>query len=459
MRKYIKRAVYFLLILMTASSCKDEENAFQPPVGMEAFSFKPAPGGAVMHYNFPADKDLMGLNIRYKDYAGKEILRNASALSDSMVLEGFNAAQQNVPAEVRLVKRNGEESEPIAVSFSTLDSAPYAFFDNVKVLSGWNGFSVITDNNSANAKGLAHIYYLGVDPLSHQPDTILLTSFNITEGTDTLNFELKQKSDMNTIIIRTEDYRGYMVREKTWDKVASYNTVKMNPAHYDFYCDKSIEDEKYDLGTKYLFDGDLKGMTYYRNSEKIGRKPACEKLDFFLAGPEAWGEPMYVDMHKNTITSEVRLYCPLNLNRVWTRESSNPYYTLFRQDHYVDKLPCDVDVYAAKDDQGTASNWNAKQWVKVSSYKQTPKTESSRRWCAKAIGAKNFIRLETDLAAADSVYMPLKLVCEGQENGYRYLKIVVNNTYDDLDDWEFGPLNTAKYYMIQEMEIWTKKED
>ena len=459
MRKYIKRAVYFLLILMTATSCKDEENTFQPPVGMEAFSFKPAPGGAVMHYNFPADKDLMGLNIRYKDYAGKEILRNASALSDSIVLEGFNAAQQNVPAEVRLVKRNGEESEPIAVNFSTLDSAPYAFFDKVKVLSGWNGFSVITNNNFDNAKGLAHVYYLGVDPLSHQPDTLLLTTFNITEGSDTLNFELKQQSDLNTIIIRTEDYRGYMVREQTWDKVASYNTAKMNPAHYDFYCDKSIEDETYELGTKYLFDGDLKGMTYYRNAEKIGGRPACEKLDFFLAGPEAWGEPMYVDMHKNTITSEVRLYCPLQLNRLWTDSSSNPYYTLFRQDCYVDKLPCDVDVYAAKDDQGTASNWNAKQWVKVASYKQTPKTENSRRWCAKTIGNKNFIRLETDLAAAYSVYMPLKLVCEGQEDGYRYLKIVVNNTYDDLDNWEFGPLNTAKYYMIQEMEIWTKKED
>lgn len=171
----------------------------------------------------------MGLNIRYKDYAGHEILRTSSALKDSVVLEGFNEAKQNVPAEVRFVKRDGEESAPIAVSFSTEDSAPYAFFNNVKVLSGWNGFSILTDNTT-NAKGMAHIYYLGTDPLSGQPDTILIKTVNITEGKDTLNFELKQKSEDNTIVIRTEDYRGYMVREQAWSHVKAYNTDKLGKA-------------------------------------------------------------------------------------------------------------------------------------------------------------------------------------------------------------------------------------
>ena len=447
-----------MLFTMVITSCKDEESAFQPGIGTEAFSFNPTPGGAVMRYKIPADKDLMGLNIRYKDYAGKEILRSASSLSDSLVLEGFNEAKENIPAEVRLVKRNGEESEPISVSFSTKDSAPYAFFDNVQVKSGWNGFSVITKNDFTNAKGLAHVYYLGTDPLSHQPDTILLTTFNITEGSDTMNFALKQKADLNTIVIRTEDYRGYMVREKVWDNVASYNTAKLDPSKFDFYCDKSIEDEEYELGKKYLFDGDLKGMSYYDNADKIGREPACEKMDAFLAGPEAWGEPMYIDLRKNTITAEVRFYTPLYFNRLWTRSSSNPYYTLFRQDVYVDKLPCNVEVYAAKDDHGTASNWDAKNWVKVASYKQAPDIDNDKRWCANAIGGKNFLRLKTDLEAADSVFLSLKLLCDGQEDGYRYLKVVVNETYDDNDSWT-GPLNTAKYFFMQEMEVWTRKEN
>lgn len=457
----MKKIIYFLFLALAFTACKDEDNAFQPSVGAEAFSFKATPGGAIMYYNFPQDKELMGLNIRYKDYAGKEILRSASALSDSLLLEGFNEAKQNIPAEVRFVKRNGEESQAIAVNFSTEDSAPYAFFNNVQVLSGWNGFSVLTDN-AKNAKGMAHIYYLGTNPLSGQPDTILIKSFNISEGKDTMNFELKQKADLNTIIIRTEDYRGYMVREEKWDNIASYNTDKLDKSKFDFYFDKSVEEPEYSMGEKYLFNGDLKGLDYY-DMYKQDRQKAYRNRNLFLAGPEAWGDPMYIDMHKNELTAEVRIYTPLNVRTDWAGdEDLDSYFTLFRNSYYIDKLPCSVDVYAAKDDNQGAGNWKSKQWVKVASYDQDPDTEGSSRWIAGTTGRSNFLQDKDAAEKADSVYMPLKLLCD-QGEGYRYLKIVVNNTYNDIDNdsyWLYGTsLNTAKYFIIQELEIWTKKED
>lgn len=457
----MKKIIYFLFLALAMTGCKDEDYAFQPSVGSEAFSFKANPGGAIMYYNFPKDNDLMGLNIRYKDYAGKEILRSASALSDSLVLEGFNEAKENVPAEVRFVKRNGEESQPIAVSFSTQDSAPYAFFNHVQVLSGWNGFSVLTDNSS-NAKGLAHIYYLGTDPLSGKPDTILIKSFNITEGKDTMNFELKQKSDINTIFIRTEDYRGYMVREEKWDNIASYNTGKLDKSKFDFYFDKSIEEPTYSFGEKYLFDGELKGLDYY-DQYKQNRYDAYQRRNLFLAGPKACGDPMYIDMHNNKLTAEVRIYTPLNVRYDWAGdEKTDNYYALFRNGYLVDKLPCSVDVYAAKDDHDNAGNWETKNWVKVASFEQDPNIETSERWNANATGNKNYLDTKAEAEKADSVYLSLKLLCN-QGEGYRYLKIIVNKTYNDIDNyisWQFGTsLNAAKYFIMQEMEIWTKRED
>ena len=460
----MKRIIYFLILLATLSSCKDEETAFQPAVGAEAFSFKPMPGGAIMHFKFPADKDLMGLNIRYKDYAGHDILRTSSALKDSVVLEGFNEAKQNVPAEVRFVKRDGEESAPIAVSFSTEDSAPYAFFNNVKVLSGWNGFSILTDNTT-NAKGMAHIYYLGTDPLSGQPDTILIKTVNITEGKDTLNFELKQKSEDNTIVIRTEDYRGYMVREQAWSHVKAYNTDKLEKSNFDFYFDKSVERPDYCMGEKYLFDGELKGIDFFDQYQKEGSKAAI-KRNCFLAGPQAWGDPMYIDMHQNRLTAEVRFYTPLNVRSYFDwcygNTTIDNYYTLFKNGYYIDKLPCSVDVYAAKDDNGTAGNWDEKAWVKVASYDQDPDIETRERWIANAVGNINAIDTKAEAEEADSVYMPLKLLCE-QGEGYRYLKIVVNKTYNDIDNmmsWSQGTsINAAHYFLLQELEVWTKKDE
>lgn len=464
----MKRIIYFLLLLVALTSCKDEETGFQPGIGTEAFSFKAIAGGAVMHYTLPKDKDIMGLNIRYKDYAGKEILRSSSALSDSLSLVGFNEAKQNIAAEVRLVKRNGDESSPIAVTFSTLDSAPYAFIDHVKVLSGWNGFSVETDN-SANANGIAHIYYLGTDPLTGKEDTVLLSSINITEGKDTLTYNLKQEKDLNTIVIRTEDYRGYMVREKVFENIASYNTGKLDPSKFNFYCDKTVESKDECLGEKYLFDGDLKGETYFDEKDKYDRYERANRYYMYLAGPYAFGAPMYVDMHQNKITAQVRMYAMLNINRSMgtSYADNNTHWKLFNGMFFEDKLPCQVDVYAAKDDHGEAGNWDNKTWQKVASYKQDPDIDYTQRWSVKTYSQNYYryaINSKSEAEKADSIFLPLNLVCEGQGDGFRYLKIVVNGTYNlsgtDLDYSRNGSTNNiAQYFAMQELEIWTKKEE
>ncbi len=455
----MKKIIYFLLLLITLSACKDEENVFQATIGSEAFSFKPTSGGAIMHYKLPSDADIMGLNIRYKDFYGKEILRSASALADSMELSGFNKAQQNIPAEVRLVKRNGEESTPIAVSFCTEDSAPYAFFNHVSVQSGWNGFTVLTDNPS-NAKGLAHIFYLGKNPLNGDPDTILISSFNITAGKDTMDFALQQKSEVNTIIIRTEDFRGYMVREESYPNIASYNTTKLAPSEFSFHCEKSVENEDEKIGTEYLFDGDTKGINYF-----IDRNDKYYRT--FMAGPEAQTTPMYIDLHKNRLTAQIKLYAMLNIYRYLGEDGE--FGSLFNGGLYADKLPCDIDVYAAKDDQDTGNNWDNKQWIRVCGFKQDPNIEITKRWCSGCLGdyyggTGEAYYTKKEVEDADSVSLSLNLLCDGQEDGYRYLKIVVNDVYN-LNEKETGEgfgqqiYNPAKYFTLQELEIYTKKED
>lgn len=433
------------------SACKDEENAFQPAIGTEAFSFKPIAGGSIMHYKLPADKDIAGINVRYKNFCGKDIIRTSSALLDSITLIGFNEAKENVNAEVRLVKRNGEESEPIAVNFSTKASAPWAFFDNVKVKSGWNGFTVDTDNPD-NATGMAHIFYLGTNPLNGEPDTVLIKSFNLEPGKESLVFNVKQKREKNTIVIRTEDFNGYMVREEVYPDVISYNTKKLEKENFDFYCDKSVEDEEGMLGQKYLFDGDLRGTNYYIDSNE-------DHFRTFLAGPDAIGEPMYIDMHKNHLTAQLSFYAWLSIYRGLGGYDSK--YSVMWNWTYDNKLPCDIDVYAAKDDGKDASNWDSKEWVKVGSYKQDPDIEASAKWCYNCF--TNYRTLyETKEAAekADPISLDIVLPAEGQGEGYRYLKIVVNDTYDSsVVHWNTSRFaNTENYVTFHELDLYTKED-
>lgn len=452
----IRQASRLLTLCLAAASllltaCKDEENAFQPSIGSEAFTFKPIAGGSIMHYKLPADKDIAGINVRYKNFSGKDIVRSASALNDSLSLIGFNEAKENVNAEVRLVKRNGEESSPIAVSFSTKDSAPWAFFDKVEVKSGWNGFSVTTDNPQ-NATGMAHVFYLGTDPHTGNPDTVLIKSFNLEEGKDTMVFNVKQKREENTIVIRTEDYNGYMVREQVYPNIASYNTQKLDKSKFDFYCDKSVEDEEGMLGQKYLFDGDKKGINYYIDSDN-------DHYRTFIAGPEAVGSPMYIDMHKNYLTAQISIYAWVNLFRMLGSGSNKN--ALIWNYSYDNKLPCDIDVFAAKDDGKTASDWNGKEWVKLMSYKQDPAIEAASRWCYNCFEDwEALYGTKEEAAKADSIPLNIVFPADGQGEGFRYLKIVVNGTYDSVvEDWNTTRYrNTDNYVTFNELELYTKEE-
>ena len=54
----IKRILFFFLVIAGIVSCKDDDNiGFDVPVEFPSISFKPVPGGAVMHYVLP-DRQL-----------------------------------------------------------------------------------------------------------------------------------------------------------------------------------------------------------------------------------------------------------------------------------------------------------------------------------------------------------------------------------------------------------------
>lgn len=54
-----------------------------------------------------------------------------------------------------------------------------------------------------------------------------MKSFPITLSGDTLEFVLQQKLDKATVVLRTEDYRGYRVKQKIWKDVDIYSVEEL----------------------------------------------------------------------------------------------------------------------------------------------------------------------------------------------------------------------------------------
>ena len=163
-----------------------------------------------MHYTLPNNRDIFAMNVRYKDWQGNNVLKTCGYSGDSLLLDGFTRGQE-VAVNLSFVNHRNEESASLEYSFETLDSAPWAFFDDLEVSSSWNGFQVIYKSPTV-VTGMAHIFYLGINPVTQKEDTILVNSFPLLQGGDTLNFILQQENLKNTVIVRTEDFKGYRGR-------------------------------------------------------------------------------------------------------------------------------------------------------------------------------------------------------------------------------------------------------
>ena len=225
----MKKLIYLIMAVWAFTSCNDSDEAFTVEISAEGFHFTPIMGGALLQYTLPDDPEIIAINVRYQDVYGNPILKTGSNSTDKLTLTGFNESVNNIPAQITFLRQDYTESQPIDIQFGTLDSSPICFINNAEVQSGWNGCTLSFDNPEGTT-GMAHVFYLGSNPIDQQPDTILIESFPLSAGADVKHYTPKQKSAFHTIIVRVEDYRGYMVKERVWENLQAFNTELHYPS-------------------------------------------------------------------------------------------------------------------------------------------------------------------------------------------------------------------------------------
>ena len=133
------------------------------------------------------------------------MIKIASYAYDSLVLDGFNEARNNVPVRVSLLNQSNEASKAMEFTFNTQDSGPVAFFNDIEVLPYWDGFQVKYKVPGA-ATGLCNVFFIGTNPMTRELDTLLLETFAIEAGENVKYFSLAQKRDVNTVVVKTEGF-------------------------------------------------------------------------------------------------------------------------------------------------------------------------------------------------------------------------------------------------------------
>ena len=415
------------LSLVSMASCKsDDDNTFGvAPTG--GLTFHAVPGGAVLNYKLPSNADIKDIRVRYTDAQGKENIVLGSYLCDSLTLGGFNGATQNVPAYVSYIAANGDISDELATSFSTADSGPYAFFEHAEVKSAWNGFELSYDIPDSRMKGLAHVFFVGKNPNTNETDTLLLGSVTLSKGKASKFFRVKQDVGATTVVIKTEDFGGYFVKEQKWEGIKAYPTQQLAPDDMTVMCPKSMEDDTHKLGIQYLTDGDLKGV------KSLSGK--YSEYYTFAMGPYAFGSPIIVDMKEQKVPASVRIYTQLM--------AKEGYYSAPFNGMSWTSLPCDVTVFGSNDQTS---------WTQLGHYEESDEfTDNS--WFNVNHTVQRMNPLTTsEMEAAEPVYM--EVTCPISEQTFRYLKVVPNKSFT----YRIASFaNTSEYIYMQEMEVYTKK--
>lgn len=452
MEKY-KWILLFLSISLFA--CNDNDSTFDVSMEDLKISLKPVAGGAMMYYSLPDDGEIFAMNVRYSDFRGEPILKSCGYSGDSLLLDGFIKATSGITAQVSLVNKRNEESVTREITFDTEDSAPWTFLDDdkIEVSSSWNGFQVIYKPSKV-VTGMAHVFYIGINPKTGEKDTILVRSFPILATGDTLSFALEQENLKNTVILRTEDFSGYRVRQKIYPNIDAFIPEQWKVTEKDFIAPRflSKESEKAKIGVKYLFDGELKGKERLiaAGAQPVGNREGVSEYGAFLAGPQAFNKPFIIDLREEKVPAWIRMYCLYPIKAIHPAGGEAIFSDIW-QGSYEDKVPCKVSVYAHVDSKDP----NAPGWVKLGGLYQDPLPSAVKnRW--------SYLTTQTSLAPSDIVeleerdpiYVDVQL--PPTSNAYRYLKLVVEDTFDTTKSGM--NYNRDEYFTLQELEVFVKKE-
>ena len=319
---------------------------------------------------------------------------------------------------------------------------------------------------------MAHVFYLGINPLDNRQDTILLESFPLNAGQDVRHYTPQQKSAYNTIIVRAEDYRGYIVKEKIWENIQAFNVEKLEPSNFEIIYNNSLEipDEK--IGLQYLTDGDNKGTAWFQSQNSHHYYTFLSKEN----GVGENSEPMYIDLKKMRPISEIRFYAYLHVGTYSFSAKSlidfggsstsasyqGPQY--FKR-YLMNKLPCSITIYGCRQDVSD-SDWNNLKWEILSSFEDDPDIADDARWtyhaatCGGVRKANCFGTLSL-MEGASPIYKSMSINIDLQKEGFRYLKIKFNGAYNMYpSNYERDDTTNkfTKHLTFHELEIYSDKD-
>lgn len=418
----MKRIGLILFTLSLFVGCeKDNNNTFDTTVDANSVSFKPIPGGAVMTYNIPESKSIMGINVSYTNSTGEELTVGGSYGATELTIRGFINKEDAVSAKISYVSRDNRKSQPTHMTFSTLAAGAVSIFDNIKVEPYWSGFSVIFDAPE-NVDGMINIGYMGISPITGKYGVILKETRVIVAGENKLLYNnIVDKEEIIKPVIWTEDLYQKEAKRESYEVMPKM--TKMADPSKLVYTGDSFESGKI-FSVAYLFDGDNKGLNGFYN--KNGGYIFATESDVSIK-PEGT-----IDLGEPQTLAFFRYYAPLNNN---IRTPSGLIDGAF---------PNHFKLYAGNNKD---ADLESGEWIEMGEYYQSKSLDDIFWWCYPQFDPSRNYKIIEDIEAANPCFVDVNF--DVSETKYRYLKIQFLSVFVERA--------TSKRAQCSEMEVYIEK--
>ena len=124
----MKKIIYSLLaasLLAGLTACSDDDKTVPGSIFDQGSVTSVAkPGEVVFHWTKPTDPDYYYVKVKYDDPQRGEVVKNASAYADSIVIDGLYAKYGALKYQFSFVSRDGGETAPFTVSAQAGAVAP-----------------------------------------------------------------------------------------------------------------------------------------------------------------------------------------------------------------------------------------------------------------------------------------------------------------------------------------------
>lgn len=149
----MKKNILFIIIAVMFFSCKEEQigqypvDSVSPGPVSNVRVVETLPGGALITYDLPDDRDLLYVKANYTLDTGQKMEVKSSMYGNTIKIEGFaKSEERNI--ELRAVDRSQNQSEPVNIKVIPDESAIYEVLKSLKVYNDFGGIMLSWVNES-----------------------------------------------------------------------------------------------------------------------------------------------------------------------------------------------------------------------------------------------------------------------------------------------------------------------